>query len=408
MSIIKLNHALCTGCGACVNACALGAICMEADAEGFFYPQVSKSCVECDVCERTCPQLNAAHQQEKRKPEHGWLAVGTDKELIDSSASGGAFATFAKYVIEQKKGVAFGACMDNDFYVRHHCAQTLQELKPLLGSKYVQSDTGFTYKECKEVLDQGRYVLYSGTPCQIAGLKCYLGKAYDTLITVDIVCHGVSSPLAFQNYLRWRSKTRAMKVVSYRFRNRTKYDRAGFISKTVFQSDKQKANTLWQRAERDVYFKVYLDGKLFRTSCYSCPYAKETRVSDITIGDCNSYKKYKDFHPYEASSIVLLNSMVGEQFWNAVSNQFDAIPLDLTAEVQANGQLHSPSLRTEDRDAVCADFAQGRFEIYEESLLKQMTIQKRLRIWSQIHIPLKLRMKLSGSIRWLKRKVYHG
>lgn len=364
--------------------------------------------MECDVCERACPQLNAAHQQEKSKPEHGWLAVGTDKELIDSSASGGAFATFAKYVIEQKKGVAFGACMDNDFYVRHHCAQTLQELKPLLGSKYVQSDTGFTYKKCKEVLDQGRYVLYSGTPCQIAGLKCYLGKAYDTLITVDIVCHGVSAPLAFQNYIRWLSAKKAMKVVSYRFRNRTKYDRAGYISKTVFQSDQQKAITLCQRAESDVYFKTYLDGKLFRTSCYSCPYAKEDRVSDITIVDCNSYSKYRQFHPYEASSIILANSDAGKNFWDSVSNQFDYITLDVSVEMQANGQLHSPPLRPEDRKAVCVAFAQGRFGLYEENLLKNMTMRKRLRIWSQTHIPLKLRMKLSGGIRGLKRKVYYG
>jgi len=408
MSINKLNHALCTTCGACVNACALGAICMEADAEGFSYPQVSDACVECGTCECACPQLNAAHQQEKSKPEHGWLAVGTDKELIDNSASGGAFATFAKYVIEQKNGMAFGACMDEDFFVRHRCAQTISELSPLLGSKYVQSDTGLTYKECKEYLEQGRYVLYSGTPCQISGLKCYLGKTYDTLITVDIVCHGVSAPRAFQKYIQWLSEKRAMKVVSYRFRNRTKYDRVGFISKTVFLSKREKAITLWRRAECDVYYKAYLDGNLFRTSCYSCPYAKETRVSDITIGDCNSYRKYTRFHPYEASSIVLLNSMAGQQFWNAVSNQFDAIPLDVTAEMQANGQLHSPSLRSEDRDAVCADFVQGRFEIYEENLFKQMVTLKRLRVWSQTRIPLKLRMKLSGSIRWLKRKVYHG
>jgi coenzyme F420-reducing hydrogenase beta subunit len=137
--------------------------------------------------------------------------VGKDKELIDNSASGGAFATFAKYAIEQKNGVAFGACMDKDFYVRHHCAQTLQELKPLLGSKYIQSDIGFTYKECKEVLEQGRYVLYSGTPCQIAGLKCYLGKAYDTLITVILFAMEYRHR-GFQNYIRWPLEKRVMKV----------------------------------------------------------------------------------------------------------------------------------------------------------------------------------------------------
>ncbi|MGI6498359.1 MAG: Coenzyme F420 hydrogenase/dehydrogenase, beta subunit C-terminal domain [Oscillospiraceae bacterium] len=408
MSIRKLPGQTCTACGACVNACAFGAVQLVPDAEGFCAPELSDACVECGVCEQVCPQMREIPSIKWRKAAKGWLAVGMDGKLIQNSASGGAFATFADYVIESQNGVAFGAYMDQDFDVRHGCARSSAELAPMLGSKYVQSDIGLSHRACKRFLEDGRFVLYSGTPCQIAGLKGYLGRDYDKLITVDIVCHGVSSPLAFRSYIRWLSDRAKMRVVSYRFRNRTKYDRSGYISKTTFQDKRGRTKVLWRRAERDVYFKAYLDGELFRRSCYACSYAQEARVSDITLGDCNSYSRYKDFHPYEASSIVLLNSPAGEGFWDAVSCRFHRTPLDVPGEMRANGQLHKPPALPDGRDAMCNSFSKGAFEIYEKECRKHMTTVRRLRSWAQLHVPLKLRMKISGGIRRLKRKTNHG
>lgn len=371
MSVDKLRNIsldLCNGCGACINACSLNAIEFVSNQEGFFYPLVANSCVECGLCERACPQLNSANALDWNKASRGSLAVGTDSQFISLSASGGAFATFARYVIEEKNGVVFGACMDSDFFVRHKHAESLDTLYPMLGSKYVQSDIGYSFRDCKQYLEEGRTVLFSGTPCQIAGLYGFLGKHYENLITVDIVCHGVSAPKAFYQYIDWISKKTHKKVISYRFRNRTKYARAGHIPRIVLRNTAGKDKTVLRSAKRDVFYSAYLDNKLFRTSCYSCPYAQEKRVSDLTIGDCNSYSRYKHFHPYEASSIVLENSAAGKLFWEAIAEYFDAVPLDVSAEMKSNKQLNRPSIKPECRDKVCSDFALGGLKYMKRSL----------------------------------------
>ena len=402
------NPEVCTGCGACDNVCGKRAITMAADTNGFLYPQVTNDCVECGACERVCPQLNDSVIRKLNRASQGFLAVGLNSNLIQLSASGGAFATFAQYVIEKQNGVVFGAVMGDDFIVRHCCAETLAALMLMLGSKYVQSDMGFVFQNCRRFLEEGRKVLFSGTPCQIAGLYGFLGKHYENLITVDIVCHGVSAPGAFQQYIDWISKKANRRATAYRFRNKTRYDRAGFISQTVFQDGKGKSKVVYCKAELDVYYKAYLDGKLFRESCYYCPYAQEKRIGDITIGDCNSNRRYQDFHPFEGVSIILLNSEIGGQFWKDVSNGFDCIPLDVAVEMAANGQLHQPSVRPENCDEVRRDFALGRFDKYEEELWRQTTPYKKIRIWAQLHIPRKLRMKICKGVRWFKSRVKYG
>ena len=411
MSVDKLkecNPGSCTGCGACANVCSKKAITMAADPDGFLYPQVASGCVECGACERVCPQLSGSDIRMLNRASQGFLAVGLDKKVIQLSASGGAFATFAKYVIEEQNGVVFGAVMGDNFFVRHQHAESVDALMPMLGSKYVQSDVGQSFWECRQFLEAGRKVLFSGTPCQIAGLYGFLGKCYENLITVDIVCHGVSAPTAFHQYIDWISKQENRRVVSYRFRNKTRYDRAGFISRVILKNGKGKCEVVYRKAELDIYYKTYLEGKLFRESCYSCPYAQENRIGDITIGDCNSYRRYQDFHPLEGSSIILLNTETGGRFWKDVADEFDYIPLDVAAEMEANGQLHQPSLRPKNHKEVRRDFALGRFDKYEEELLSQMKPKKKMRLWSQTHIPLKLRIKISGGVRWFENRVRHG
>lgn len=404
MTIRKLDKQFCTACEACANKCPVDAIQMVSDVEGFFYPKILGNCINCDVCERVCPQISFTKTFKCSKPQNGRLAVGKDNELISYSASGGAFAVFGKYIIEKKDGIVFGACMDPDFFVRHRSISKIEEIKLIQGSKYVQSNIGITFRECKKFLECGRYVLFSGTPCQLAGLKEYLGKHYENLLTVDIVCHGVAAPMAFIKYIRWLENKIGSTIVSYRFRNHTPYSKMGYIARIDYEDKLNNRKTIWRNSNCDIFFQSYLEGKLFRNSCYSCIFARNERVSDITIGDCNSYRYYRDFHPYEASSIILFNTPKGQLFWEEISEQFDSIELDVDRELKMNNQLHGPSKKPIDRDIICQEFAIGLFEKYEKVLLNNISFIDKICFWLQRHIPFKYRFLLNSSYKKLIHK----
>ena len=188
----------CCGCHACASVCAHRAITMQVDEEGFLYPVIDKdTCVECGLCEQVCPFVNQASTVQPLKV---YAARSNDEELRRKSSSGGVFTLLAEAVIREG-GVVFGAKFDKGWNVVHAWTDALDGLADFRGSKYVQSIIGSTYEEAKHFLRQGRKVLFSGTPCQIAGLKRYLCKDYDNLLTVDVVCHGVPSPLVWKKYL---------------------------------------------------------------------------------------------------------------------------------------------------------------------------------------------------------------
>ena len=189
---------MCCGCAACEQRCPTSCIVMREDEEGFLYPQTDTSkCIDCGLCEKVCPVLN---QGEKRKPLHVYAAKNTKTRIRLQSSSGGIFTHIAEQII-QKNGVVFGARFDENWAVEHACTETLEGLAAMRGSKYVQSRIGRTYRQAKEFLESGRPVLFSGTPCQIRGLKLFLAKEYENLLTVDLVCHGVPSPEIWRQYL---------------------------------------------------------------------------------------------------------------------------------------------------------------------------------------------------------------
>lgn len=188
----------CTGCSACVQRCPKQCISFEEDSEGFYYPQVNLSlCINCGLCEKVCPVLQ---QDKPRNPVIVYAAKNSNLSTRLASSSGGIFALLAETILRQN-GVVFGARFDNEWNVIHDYTESLDGLSVFLGSKYVQSKIGNTYKYAERFLKEGRKVLFSGTPCQIVGLKKYLRKDYDTLLTVDFVCHGVPSPMIWRDYL---------------------------------------------------------------------------------------------------------------------------------------------------------------------------------------------------------------
>ncbi len=191
----------CCGCSACVQICPKQCISLSADNEGFLYPQVDTAvCINCGLCEKVCPVIN---QNEPRMPLEVYAAKNTDEEIRLKSSSGGIFTLLAEHIISEG-GVVFGARFNENWEVVHDYTETVEGLESFRGSKYVQSIIGENFKKAKFFLDEGRNVLFSGTPCQVAGLKKFLRKEYENLLTVEVVCHGVPSPMVWHDYLDYR------------------------------------------------------------------------------------------------------------------------------------------------------------------------------------------------------------
>ena len=206
----------CTGCSACASVCPTESISMKIDREGFLQPCIdTKTCIGCHRCEKICPAINAIIKNDF--VSHAYNAQTSDDYALRKSSSGGAFYELSRYVIE-KGGVVFGVKFKG-IHVQHDYAETLEGVEAFMGSKYIQSEIGNTFKIAKSFLDQGRWVLYSGTPCQIAGFKRYLNRDYEKLITVDLICHGVPSPGIWEKYIqRLKRKINAGDIKDIRFR----------------------------------------------------------------------------------------------------------------------------------------------------------------------------------------------
>lgn len=289
----------CCGCSACVQRCPKQCIKLKEDNEGFLYPEVEKStCIDCGLCEKVCPVL---HQGEPRKPLKVYAAKNLDEEIRRQSSSGGVFTLLAEQII-QEGGVVFGARFDENWEVKHDFTETIEGLAPFRGSKYVQSRIEDNYKKAEEFLKQGRKVLFSGTPCQIAGLKRFLRKEYDNLLTVDFVCHGVPSPGVWRQYLKETVALMCDKnsvstdpisienahVESISFRDKCsswkKYNFTLILS-TMSRSGAKNIVSLCEVFPQNIFMKGFLADLYLRPSCYACTAKCGKSGSDITIGD---------------------------------------------------------------------------------------------------------------------------
>ena len=306
---------LCCGCSACYSVCPKNAISMVRDEEGFLYPKVDKDkCINCGLCKKVCPILNK--QKFNDYEQKAFLFQNKNEDIRKSSTSGGFFTAIGEYIINHG-GVVYGACFDKNFIVNHESATTIEELSKFRKSKYVQSNQNNVFKEIKSLLNSGKLVCYSGTPCQVAGLKSYLMKDYDNLILVDIMCHSVPSPKVFDKYKKMiLNKLHANKVLDINFRDKSKY---GYkYSMMSVLTDKGKYS---EGIDTDPYLRAFFKDVSIRPSCYNCNFKTQKRVSDITIWDCFNINEIdKTFDDDKGTTRILVQSKKGEEILNKLNN----------------------------------------------------------------------------------------
>lgn len=329
----------CSGCSACAQRCPKQCIKMLEDEEGFLYPKVDETkCINCHLCEKVCP---VANQAESRMPIDSYAAYNVDDGVRKDSSSGGIFTLLAEKVIAEG-GVVFGATWNEKWQVVHTYTETKEGIAQFRGSKYIQSIIGETYKQAETFLKSGRKVLYSGTPCQIAGLRLFLRKEYDNLLTIDFICHGVPSPGVFRWYLqeeinnyaarKGRKNTvsflpihsipegdvlmpEGLSIKGIRFRDKCSgWKKFSFVLLLAEASAEGKQNSvsLSYTLEQNSFLKGFLNDLYLRPSCHKCPAKSLKSGSDITIADYWGYKDTPNITDTdEGISAVLINSVKG-------------------------------------------------------------------------------------------------
>lgn len=302
----------CCGCTACSEICPSKCLVMKGDKDGFVYPVIdTDKCVNCGLCERVCPMINY------QIPNHKTLAFGAinkNESIRRDSSSGGVFYLLCEYVIKNN-GVVFGAAFDKDFNVYHTCSDTLDGCKKFMGSKYIPSMIGNSYKKAKQYLKDNRVVLFTGTPCQIAGLYSYLGEwqKHENLITQDIICHSVPSPNKWNEFKSSISNNK--QITNIQFRNKETGWRSG--SFVVQFDDGSEYRELYAQT---VFMKGFLNGDYSRPSCYECIFSRLERQSDITLGDFWGVEGlYPKLYDNKGTSVVLINSKKGKSVIKAIS-----------------------------------------------------------------------------------------
>lgn len=307
--MIHTQDKRCTGCGACRAACPVRAISMDASATGYYAPVVDESvCIHCKKCLKACPALNPAHRKEERPQAY---AVAAQDEERARSSSGGFFPVLARYVLQQG-GYVCGAAWGEDWRVHHVIIDTEEELAQLRYSKYVQSDTEECFTRIASLLQEGKLVLFSGTPCQNAGLLRYIGGANERLITADIICHGAPSPELWQKYLHENFDVDAITDICFRPKEK------GWEStwKGFYDTDYAYIKEGGKKREIGVYYEAFLRHLLSNDCCVECPYRTVPRPSDFTMGDFWNYAIYDPrLNDGRGLSAVLVNTRKAQKIF---------------------------------------------------------------------------------------------
>lgn len=313
----------CCGCSGCVQACPQKCISMSIDSEGFWYPQVNKEkCIQCNSCDKVCPVLNSDNLEKGNFVAYAAQNINEEERL--SSSSGGIFELLSRFVLS-KGGVVFGAAFDDEWMLRHISIEKLEDLECLKGSKYLQSKIENTYIEARTFLKEGKQVLFSGTGCQIAGLRKFLHYDYDNLLTVDILCHGVPSPMIWQEYLKELENKHRKKVKQVYFRNKAEGWKKCQV-RVVFDDGSQFISKFYDNP----YMRLFLSNISLRPSCYDCKFKSVERVSDFTIGDAWGVNNLlPEMDDDKGTSIVLVHSQKGRMILGEIEGDLLACEVEI-------------------------------------------------------------------------------
>jgi len=340
----------CTGCRACGDVCPKRCISFVEDEEGFYTPHInSDECIECGKCMKTCPIISPPQNNNTPTPKT-YHAYSLNKEIAKTSSSGGIFAEFAIHMLSNGGAVCGAAQESGTLKIKHIAVTSESELRLLQGSKYVQSDTTNIYSEALSLLKQGIYVLFSGTPCQVAAMKNIAGTRFKNhLYLVEIICHGVPSYSFFKEYIR---KATDIKVIErFNFKDN--------IISDYNTSYQYKASTKikYLYGYKDLFMKAFLHGDIFQERCYTCPFAHLPRQADITLGDfwgIENYAPKKDINRY-GNSLLLINNDTGQLLLNAISHRLFFHEHNLSNAKKRNHNIYEPSKRPQHRDNIYSD-----------------------------------------------------
>jgi len=332
---------------------------MKIDDEGFWYPRRNDvDCKKCGLCVNVCPVLqNNGEMVYTEELPKAFACFCNDFSVRLKSSSGGVFTLLAKKVISDN-GVVYGVRFDQHFNVVHGCVDTIDELEHLRGSKYVQSNIGYTFREVEGFLKQNRYVLFSGTPCQVAGLKAFLRKDYNNLICIDIICHGVPSPLVWKLYVSYREEKAEAKTRKVFFRNKDNGWKKYSI-KFLFYNEKKYMQTV----DNDLFMRAFLSDICLRPSCYQCNFKSILRQSDITIADFWGIQYVApEMDDDKGTSLVLLNSCKGLEIFEKIKLELKYSQVDVKTAIKYNPSAIRSSCKNKRRDKFFNSLNHKRFD----------------------------------------------
>lgn len=390
--MLEIDKLHCTGCGACVQACPKQCISYTETELGHLIPQIdTEFCINCGLCEKVCP---ITEEQEIPENQKVYAAVNKDAEVLKASTSGGFFTALAEYVLNEK-GVVYGCSFEDDFKANHIRVTQRDELGKLRGSKYLQSSTEKTFREAQNDLKSGTLVLYTGTPCQIAGLKAFLRKSYDNLITVDLVCHGVGSQAYFDRYMEYL-KDKKGPIKDLHFRDK---EFAGWSCGGVLVLDKSTGTGKSVHRPyydyNNYYYYYFLNSDIYRDSCYTCKYANINRVADFTMGDFWGVEKYNvPLETTNGCSLVIANTNKAQQVMKKLSGALNTAQVTMEQATRANAQLMHPSAKSNIRDELANQFeTMSAHKINEAFKNKNKTKILKLRLKAMVPYKVKVYLR---------------
>lgn len=357
---------LCTGCGACIHSCPNNCLQMTTDQEGFRKPYVAKGkCVGCGLCTRACPVLSPPHLSSSQ-PLAAYAAYTQNDSIRQSSSSGGIFSELAMQVLSNG-GAVFGAAYDEQFRVVHQCVESMEALAPLRGAKYAQSELGDIFPNIKSRLEQGQQVLFSGTPCQVAGLKGFLQKEYPNLLCVDFVCHGVPSPQAWNAYVSYRARQdnggELPQAINLRSKD-TGWSRYHYSNLFTYQT-RQTALL----STESIYMRLFTGDCINRRSCESCRFKGDSRCSDLTLGDFwGIWDIAPEMDDDRGTSLLLIHSQAGAALFRQLEAGLVARPVCLEEAARYNPSLRISSKGSDDRALFLRLSCAGAYDICAERL----------------------------------------